>query len=269
MARQDIIDLPIPEAPLDDTPPQPPGVHPAQSFLTVSGIEIQIIRKAIKNLHLSVNPPDGNVRVSVPPHLSDDNVRLAIVTRLSWIKQHRKNFQEQPRQTPREMVTGETHFYQGQRYRLELKTLPKNQKQRIEIASGQKMILFIHANSSIEKREAILTEWYRVQLKAQTEKLFAKWMPIIGQSPESWGIRKMKTKWGSCNTDSRRIWLNLELAKKPIECQEYILVHELIHLIERRHNDRFRELMKHHLPQWRNLRDRLNQLPLAHEDWVY
>ena len=244
-------------------------MNPSESTITVSNIKIHITRKAIKNLHLSVNPPDGDVRMSVPLHISDENVRLAIVTRLGWIKQHRKNFQEQPRQTPREMVTGETHYYLGQRYRLDVKTIPQNQKQRIEIANGQKMNLFAHANSGIEKREAILTEWYRAQLKIQTQKLLSKWTPIIGQRPESWGIRKMKTKWGSCNTDSRRIWLNLELAKKPVECQEYILVHELIHLIERRHNDRFRELMAYHLPQWKSLRDRLNQLPLAHEDWDY
>lgn len=243
--------------------------HPRKSTITVSNIEIQITRKAIKNLHLSVNPPAGDVRISVPPHISDENVRLAIVTRLGWIKQHRKNFQAQPRQTLREMVTGETHYYLGQRYRLEVKTIPRNQKQCIEITNGQKMMLFAHANASLEKREAILTEWYRVQLKAQTEKLLAKWTPIIGQSPTSWGIRKMKTKWGSCNTGNRRIWFNLELAKKPIECQEYILVHELIHLIERRHNDRFRDLMNYHLPQWKNLKDKLNQLPLAHEEWEY
>lgn len=273
MARQNALDLPMPDiqpdALLADAPPQARPVYPSTSSLTVSGITVQISRKAIKNLHLSVNPPDGEVRISAPPHLSDDNVRLAIVTRLGWIKQQRKNFQAQARQTPREMLTGETHYYLGQRYRLEVKTIPRNQKQRVAIASGQKMLLLVHANASTQKREVILSEWYRTQLKAQVAKLLATWTPIIGQSPASWGIRKMKTKWGSCNPDSRRIWLNLELAKKPIVCQEYILVHELIHLIERRHNERFRELMAHYLPQWRSLRDRLNQLPLAHEAWEY
>ena len=244
-------------------------VYPEQSMLTVSGIEIQILRKVIKNLHLSVNPPDGHVRISAPLHLNDENVRLAVIHRLGWIKQQRKQFQEQARQTSREMITGETHFYLGQRYRLAVKVIPKNQKQRIEIKSGQKMCLYAHSDSSITKREAILSEWYRVQLKMQTEKQLGKWIPIIGQSPAFWGVRKMKTQWGSCNTDSRRIWLNLELAKKPVECQEYILVHELIHLVERQHNDHFRALMEQYLPQWRNLRDRLNQLPLVHESWAH
>lgn len=266
MEAADVFDLPDDFA---ESLPRPRPVYPSESRIEVSQIEVLISRKAIKNLHLSVNPPDGTVHISAPPHLSDENIRLAIVTRLAWIKRHRQNFQAQARQTPREMVTGETHYYLGQRYRLELKIIPPHQKQHIEISSAQKMRMYVHPDSTLAQRESLLNDWYRSQLKAQTIQLLAKWTVIIGQSPAFWGIRKMKTKWGSCHTDRRRIWLNLELAKKPLDCQEYILVHELIHLIERRHNDRFRELMEYHLPQWRNLRDRLNQLPLAHEDWEY
>lgn len=131
------------------------------------------------------------------------------------------------------------------------------------------MRMYLHPHVGLKQRETLLTEWYRTQLKAQIAPLLEKWTALIGQSPDFWGIRKMKTKWGSCNPDTRRIWLNLELAKKPVECQEYILVHELLHLIERRHNDAFREALAQYLPQWQNMRERLNQLPLAHEDWEY
>ena len=239
----------------------------ATSELEVSGIVVQVVRKAIKNLHLNVLPPDGRVRVSVPLHVTDDRVRAAIATRLAWIKKQQCEFANQPRQSKREMVTGETHYYMGTRFRLEV--IERAGKHEVLQKSAHKLWLYVQPRTTLENRQKLLNEWYRHQLKERIPPLLNKWEEKIGVVANSWGVKKMKTKWGSCSIDARRIWLNLDLACKPPECLEYILVHELTHLLERNHNDRFKAYLDEFMPNWRLHRETLNQAPLANSDWVY
>lgn len=238
-----------------------------ESKMVVAGIHVQVVRKDIKNLHLGVHPPEGHVRVAVPMHVTDERIRLAIVDKLSWIKTQQADFFAQPRQSVREMLTGECHYYFGKSYRLEV--VKRQGKGKVELAGGNRIRLTVKENTQTEARLKVLNEWYREQLKSRIPELIDKWQTKIGVTSNDWGVKKMKTKWGSCNIEAKRIWLNLELAKKPPECLEYILVHELVHLLERRHNDRFKGYMDQFLPDWRERRDLLNKTPLAFEHWSY
>jgi hypothetical protein len=238
-----------------------------KSILTVSGISVQVVRKDIKNLHLAVYPPDGQVRVAVPKHVSDDNVRLAVVQKLIWIKKQQQDFLDQPRQSEREYISGECHYFFGKRCRLEL--IERNGAPDVKLLKSGKLKFFVRPEASVESKEKVLNAWYREELKKVIPALLDKWQPIIGKRANAWGVKKMKTKWGSCNIEQRRIWLNLELAKKPPECLEYILVHELIHLHERHHNTRFKKLLDQFIPYWRTSQQTLNTSPLVHEEWVY
>jgi predicted metal-dependent hydrolase len=239
----------------------------AGSEIVVVGIHVQIIRKDIKNLHLGVYPPKGHVRVAVPMHVADERIRLAIIDKLSWIKKQQAEFRQQPRQSAREMVEGESHYFFGKSYRLEV--VERAGKHKIELAGGNKIRLTVTENTSTESRLKLMNEWYREQLKLVIPKLLDKWQAKIGVATNDWGVKKMKTKWGSCNIEAKRIWLNLDLAKKPPECLEYILVHELVHLLERHHNSRFVAYMDEFMPKWRLNRERLNKSPLSHEEWEY
>lgn len=234
--------------------------------IEVSGVSVEVVRKEIKNLHLGVYPPEGRVRVAVPLKIDDEAVRLAVISKLGWIKRKQKEFAEQPRQSQREMVSGESHYYLGQRYRL---NVIEHSGANLVRLKGKTIDLYVRPNADQARREAVLSQWYRQQIKDLIPELLARWEPVVGVQAAEWGVKKMKTRWGTCNIGARRIWLNLELAKKPIQCLEYILVHELVHLLERRHNDRFRDLMDQFLPQWRLHRDILNKAPLGHEEWGY
>ncbi len=233
--------------------------------LTISGIKVEVLRKDIKNLHLGVYPPHGRVRVAAPLVVSDEAVRLAVIDKLGWIKRQRAKFAEQPRQSQRAMVNGESHYFFGQRYRLRVHE--EDAPARVAVRGVANLDLFVRPGSSAEQREAILLRWYREQLKALLPPLLEKWQPILGVQVADWGIKKMKTKWGSCNAATRRLWFNLELAKRPVACLEYIVVHELVHLLERHHNERFTALLEAQLPQWRQYREMLSATPLGHEDW--
>ena len=235
--------------------------------ITVSNIRVEIVRKDIKNLHLGVYPPAGRVRVAAPLVISDDAVRLAVIDKLAWIRRQQAKFTEQPRQSEREMVSGESHYIQGRRYRLRVHELAGTPY--VAIRGVASLDLFVRPGSTTAQREAVLQRWYREQLRAQASELLEKWQRIMKVQAADWGIRRMKTKWGSCNATSRRIWLNLELAKKPPQCVEYIVVHELVHLMERSHGDRFVALMGQYLPQWGQYRVMLNRSPLAEESWGY
>ncbi|WP_449102912.1 M48 family metallopeptidase [Pseudomonas extremaustralis] len=235
--------------------------------ITVSGLSVEVVRKNIKNLHLGVYPPLGRVRVAAPLAVSDDAVRLAVVGKLGWIKRQRAKFQAQPRQSQRRMVSGESHYFMGQRYRL--RVVEGSIPMRVVLRGKAALDLFVRPETNTERREELLQAFYRAELKKLIPTLLDKWQPILGVEANAWGIKKMKTKWGTCNIAARRVWLNLELAKKPIQCLEYILVHELLHLIERHHNDRFRSLMDQYLPQWQAHRDELNRSLLAEERWSY
>ena len=239
----------------------------AISHIKVSGIIVNIVRKDIKNLHLGVHPPEGHVRVAVPFHVTNERIRLAIVSKLAWIRKQQAEFKNQPRQSEREMVTGESHYFMGKRYLLEI--IEQSGKHKVELKGNKKIVLSINSNTGIENRQKLLNQWYREQLKIQLPDLINQWQKKIGVSANECRIRKMKTRWGTCNIAEKRIWLNLELAKKPPECLEYILVHELVHLLERNHNDRFKALMDKFLPNWRLCREKLKQSSLSHENWIY
>lgn len=235
--------------------------------LAVAGLTVAVERKAIRNLHLGVYPPAGRVRVAAPLAVSDAAVRLAVIGKLGWIKRQQVRFNGQVRQSEREMVSGESHYFLGRRYRL--RVIPHDGTPHMRLRKKSMLDLHVRPAMSAAHRERVLQKWYRQQLKALLPALLKKWPPLLGVQVADWGIKKMKTKWGTCNIEARRIWLNLELAKKPVQCLEYILVHELAHLLERKHNDRFVALMNQHLPQWRLHREKLNSAPLAHENWSY
>ncbi|MCR9454035.1 M48 family metallopeptidase [Vibrio alginolyticus] len=233
----------------------------------IAGISVQLNRKSIKNLHLSVLPPNGRVRLSVPHNTNEQAIRLAIINKLSWIKQQQADFAAQPRQSSREMVSGESHYLWGKRYRLDV--VETSGKHRVTIRGNSKLELAVSKKTSVDNRLKLLNAFYRQHMQESLSKLLPYWEDRLGVTSNSIGIKKMKTKWGSCNIQAKRLWLNLELAKKPPECLEYILVHELVHLLERHHNERFRALMDKNMPDWRERRSLLNSLPLAYEDWSY
>jgi predicted metal-dependent hydrolase len=235
--------------------------------LVVNGLTISVVRKKIKNLHLGVYPPHGQVRVAVPLSVNDEAVRLAVIGKLGWIKRQRAQFAAQPRESQREMVSGESHYFRGRRYRL--RVVHHDGAGHVVLRNQNTIELHAGRYSSPGQRERVLDAWYREQLKAQIPGLLKKWERVLGVEAADWGIKKMKTKWGACNIEARRIWLNLDLAKKSGRCLEYILVHELIHLLERNHNERFTGLMDRHLPQWRACRKELNAAPLGHVEWEY
>ncbi|GAB4253227.1 MAG: SprT family zinc-dependent metalloprotease [Saprospiraceae bacterium] len=235
--------------------------------ISVNGQEVLIVRKDIKNMHLAVYPPEGKIRVAAPHAIDDETIRLAVISRLGWIRKQQKNFENQERQSLREMVSGESHYFAGRRYRL--KVLEKAGRSSVRIIGTSFIELTVPPGTDRDTRERILERWYRRQLRRLIPGLLAKWEPIIGVQVKEVQIKKMKTRWGTCNIEAGRIWLNLELMKKPSQCLEYILVHELVHLLERHHNDRFIGLMDKFLPPWRTLRSQLNKAPLAHSDWKY
>jgi predicted metal-dependent hydrolase len=233
--------------------------------LIVGGIAVEVVRKDIKNLHLGVYPPNGRVRVAAPLLVKDDAVRLAVIDKLGWIKRQRAQFAAQPRQSQREMVNGESHYFMGRRYRLRVHE--RDAAPGVEPRGVASLDLFVRRGADAAQREAVLLGWHRQQLRELIPPLLDQWQVRLGVQVSSWGIKKMKTKWGSCNVAARRIWLNLELAKKPVRCLEYIVVHELAHLLHRHHDDEFTTLMDQHLPDWRATRAELNIAPLGSENW--
>ncbi len=235
--------------------------------IVISGITVQVIRKEIKNLHLGVYPPEGRVRVAAPASLSDDAIRLAVISRLGWIRKQQAKFAGQERQSAREYVSGESHYYLGDRYLLNV--VYHDGPPAVSIRNKTTLDLVVRTGSDTARRERVLLAWYRAQLKELIPPLIAKWEAIMGVQVSEWGVKQMKTRWGACNPDARRIWLNLELAKKPAGCVEYIVVHEMAHLLERQHNDRFVAHMDAFLPQWRQRREELNAAPLGHAAWAY
>lgn len=236
----------------------------ASAYLTVRGIGIDVIYKDIKNLHIGVYPPFGRVRVAAPTRLQDDDVRLAVVQRLPWIKKQRAQLQAAQRQSEREMVAGESHYVWGVRHRLRVVEQPGHA--RLEL-KGRRFTLYAPADSPAERRRAALDRWYRAQLLEAIPALITKWEPVLGRTVPAWTIRRMKTKWGTCSRETGHLRFNVELAKKHPDCLEYVVVHEMTHLLERNHTERFTTLMDGFLPDWRARRDQLNGAPLADEAW--
>lgn len=234
------------------------------AYLKVGGIDVDVVYKSIKNLHIGVYPPMGRVRVAAPEVLDDEQVRLAVVNRLPWIKRQREQLQAAERQTRREMVTGESHYVWGSRLRL--KMIERPGRAHIEI-DGDRLLLYAPEGTSADNRRALIDRWYRDQLREAIPALISKWERSMRVNVPKWSIRRMKTKWGSCNRETGHIWFNVELAKKHPDCLEYLIVHEMTHLWERGHGERFTKLMDKNLPDWRARRDVLNESPLAHEVW--
>ncbi|MEU5057417.1 MULTISPECIES: SprT family zinc-dependent metalloprotease [unclassified Streptomyces] len=224
-----------------------------------------MVYKDIKNLHIGVYPPIGRVRVAAPQQLDDDQVRLAVIQRLPWIRRQQDQLRSAQRQSVREMVSGESHYVWGVRRRL--KVIERPGRPHVEI-DGDRMLLYVPIGTSDECRRDLLDQWCREQLRQAIPALIERWELKLGVSVPWWGIRRMKTKWGSCNRETRRLWFNSELAKKHPECLEYVVVHEMVHYLERGHGLRFAELMDRFLPDWRSRRDGLNAAPLSEEEWT-
>ena len=235
--------------------------------IVVSNISVEVIRKNIKNMHLAVLPPDGRVRVSAPTQLTDEAITMFVRTKLGWIKKQQEKFQQQPRQSERQYVSGETLYVWGKQYFLQVEY---SYKGNALILSGDKAILTVRKESSPKQRGSFVNEWYRSLLKQEVAKYLPKWEKTTGLYCSSWQSKYMTTKWGTCNPTSKKIWLNIQLAKKPIECLEYVILHELAHLKVHNHGPEFTAILDQYMPYWRDHRRRLNDstldyLPSQHE----
>lgn len=227
---------------------------------------VDVVRKNIKNVHLSVYPPTGKVRIAAPSRMSLDTIRVFAISKLGWIKRQQNKLREQARETPREYQNRESHYLWGKRYLLTV--CEKERAPSIELRHSR-IVMEVRQGTGVKKRQTFLDEWYREQLKQAVPSLFAKWEPIVGVKVNRVFVQRMKTKWGSCNLKARHIRLNTELAKKPMECLEYIVVHEMAHLMEPTHSRRFIALMDQFMPKWQFYREVLNALPVRHETWNY
>lgn len=229
------------------------------TLIKIGSLEFSLDRRPIKNLRISVLPPVGEIEVIAPESMTNNAIRLAVVDRIPWIRKQQKLFAKQARQSQREMVQGESHYLWGRAYRLDV--VERHGKHEV-VPNATRLRLYVRASTTAKNKQRVLDDFYRTQLIQKAAPLFARWQAVLGVDPSHWGVRRMKTKWGSCNTEAQRILLNLELAKKPVNCLEYIVLHELLHLIERHHNHRFAALLDKHMPDWRIRRAVLNEMPL-------
>lgn len=234
--------------------------------IKLGDIVVDVELKDIKNVHLSVYPPKGRVRIAAPKRMTLDTIRIYAISKLGWIKKQQQKFQTQVREAPREFLTKEGHYFLGNRYLL--KVIEQDAPPAVTI-KHKTIEMRIRPNMDTAKRLSLMEEWYRIQLKELIPQLIKKYEKVMGVSVNEFAVKKMKTKWGTCNREAKRIWLNLELAKKPLQCIEYIVVHEMVHLLERNHNDKFIMLMNLFLPEWKELKNELNKLPVSHRDWEY
>ncbi len=232
--------------------------------LLLGDIKADVVKKNIKNLHLRVTPPTGKVMISAPLRMKLETIRGFALSKLGWIKKQQARFRNQVIELPKEFLDSECHYFGGKQYFLKVEEI--NKVPRVNL-NDSTIELRVRPNTSSKKREQLVDDWYRAKLKEILPNLFAKWESKMGVKVAEFGIKKMKTKWGTCNIRARRIWINLELAKRPAECLEYVVVHEVAHLLERGHGPRFKALMDKHLPNWRLLKQELNQHPIIHPNW--
>jgi predicted metal-dependent hydrolase len=238
-----------------------------ESIKTADGIyEYELLRKDIKNLHISVYPPTGVIRVSAPASFDKSKIESTLLRKMPWIRKQKKALVDQPRQTPRKAVSGEDYYLYGKRLQLFVEQGTKRGKVEVK---GSKLFLFIDDEASNEVRLRCIERWYRNLLKAELDVLVPKLMADTGITAKSWKIRKMKARWGSCLNTSKAIVINAELIKKSPACLTYIVIHELVHIVESSHNAKFIELMDLHLPNWRSVKNTLNSQPLAYASWSY
>jgi predicted metal-dependent hydrolase len=235
-------------------------------LIQLGDLSIEVVRKHIKHVHLSVYPPAGRVTMSVPLRMNAEALRAFAISRLSWIRQQQKKILQQERETQRDYVSGESHYLWGKRYLL---TVTEHDGAPVIHKKHATLLMQVRPGTGREKRQEVMADWYREQLKSALPELIAHWEPVIGVKVDRFFIQHMKTRWGSCNPSAKSIRLNTELVKKPRECLEYIVVHELVHILEPSHNSRFVSLMDQFMPGWQHHRDKLNRLPVRHEDWVY
>lgn len=234
--------------------------------LKLNELDIEIVQKNIKHVHLSVYPPDGRVKVSAPLSMAPDTLRVFVISKLAWIKKQQSKLRAQQREAPREYLDRESHYVWGKRYLLKIEEAEA--PPRIELKHN-KLVLSVRPGTNPARKQAILEAWYRDNLRQAVPALIEKWQPRMGVRVNRFYVQSMKTKWGSCSVHSGSIRLNTELAKKPRACLEYIVVHEMTHLLEPTHNSRFIGLMDRFMPKWRFYRDELNRLPVRHEEWGY
>lgn len=231
--------------------------------IVIADIPIEVVKKNIKNMHLAVLPPDGKVRVSAPESLSDEAIAMFVRTKIGWIRKQREVFKNQPRQTEREYVSGETMYVWGKQYYLQVECSYQGNSL---VLSGDRAILTVRKESTAKQRENFVHEWYRGLLKAEIEKYLPKWEKLTGLHCSSWQTKYMTTKWGSCNVKTHKIWLNVQLAQKPIECLEYVILHELAHTRVKDHGPAFVAILDQYMPYWRDTRKLLNDLKLDYLD---
>jgi predicted metal-dependent hydrolase len=237
-----------------------------ETRFNLGGIVVSVVLKDIKNVHLSVYPPSGRVRIAAPRRMSIDTIRVYAISRLDWIRKQQRKLREQERETPREYIDRESHYVWGRRYLLAVREADEPPSISLK---PRRMLLRVRPGASETKRAVLIDEWYRAQIKAAVPPLLERWENLIGVKAERVFVQRMKTKWGSCNHEAQTIRLNTELAKKPPECLEYIVVHELVHLVEPTHNARFMALMDRYMPRWQSYREKLNRLPVRQETWNY
>lgn len=228
------------------------------NLIILNNIEIQVTKKKIKNLHLSVMPPNGSVKISAPIEVSDDAIIAFASSRLGWIKAQIATFENHERESKREYVSGESFYLFGRRYLLNVIHTNKN---KIEI-QNDRIILGLKKNTTNDQKINFVTNWYRNELRKELKKLLEIWQTRTRLIPESWQIKDMKTKWGSCTKNKGKLWFNLQLAKKPIECIEYVVLHELIHLKVEKHNNEFKNLMQQYMSDWQERKSTLNNFIL-------
>ncbi len=217
--------------------------------VTIADIPVQVVRKNIKSIRLAVKSPLGDVRLSVPLRLPEYEIKSLLIRRLSWIKQHQENIRQRPQPQPVFYQTGERHYFQGLPY--QLRVVEAVGRHGLVIEQPDQMTLQVRSGTTMANRARVVQDWYRDRLNERVAELVQQWCPVIGKSIEGWQIKRMKTRWGSCNITKRRMTINLALVKRPLECLELVVVHELVHLHERYHNAHFRQLMDDYLPDWR------------------
>jgi predicted metal-dependent hydrolase len=232
--------------------------------LTFGDITIAMTRRDVKHVHLSVHPPSGRVTMVVPLATRLAAARSYAISKLRWIRTQRERLRSQPRELPRSFVTRESHYLWGRRYLL---TVQEVDAKPSVTAKNRRLVMNIRPGAASSKRAAVMHEWHKMLLHEAAKPILHKWETKIGVKASAYFLQRMKTKWGSCNARSRNIRLNTELVKKPRDLLEYVIVHELMHLIEPKHSDRFMALMDRHYPHWREARAELNALPLSAQEW--
>ena len=241
-------------------------MNTSHKTIELGDICINVICKDIKNIHLSVHPPHGRVTIAAPLQMDLETIRLFSISKLGWIRKQQTKLKNQKREAPREYISRESHYYLGKRYLL--KVLEQDAVPQV-VLKHSTIELHVRPGATKEQKEALLQTWYRRQLKEIISPYILKLEKKMNVKVAKIIIRTMKTKWGTCNPKAERILLNTELAKKPIESIEYVLTHEMVHLLERNHNEKFIAYMDKFLPNWKHLREELNQSALGHVEWSY